>query len=212
VNIRHRPSLVEEAVEILRRSWADGPFRFDGRRYRLPEIDVHPKPVQPGGPPLWMAAMRRPGAERTARLGCHLLPQLSRSESLDPWAAAVRAAGGDPSSYRIGLIRSFLVTDDPERDWPAWRAAERYRMEAYTTFFRETPDDYGTGWREGDAIPQNVFVGDADACVAELLRMRREFGITDVASAGLPPGVDPAFMARNLERLAAEVLPLVRAG
>ena len=212
VDIRHRPSLTEEAVEVLRRSWADGPFSFHGKRFRIPQIDVHPKPVQPGGPPLWMAAMRPAGAERAARLGLNLLPQLSRSTSLDPWLDAVRTGGGDPSQFRIGLIRSFLVTDDPERDWPAWRSAERYRMEAYTTFFRETPDDYGEGWRAGDVIPQNVFVGNAEACVAEIQRMRTTFGITDIASAGLPPGVDPSFMAGNLERLANDVLPEVRAG
>ena len=211
VEIRHRPSITEESVEILRRCWADGPFSFRGKRYQVPEIDVHPKPVQAGGPPLWMAAMRKPGAERAARLGCHLLPQTSRSETIDPWVEAVCAGGGDPSDFRVGLIRSFLVTDDPERDWPAWRSAERYRMEAYNTFFKETPDDYGKGWREADAIPQNVFVGDADACVVEIERMRREFGITDIVSAGLPPGVDPAFMAGNLERLANDVLPRVRA-
>ena len=211
VDIRHRPSLTEEAVDILRRSWADEPFSFEGKRYRIPEINVFPKPVQPGGPPLWMAAMRRPGAERAARLGMHLLPQTSRSESLDPWIEGVRATGGDPSQFRVGLIRSFLVTDDPDRDWPAWRSAERYRMEAYTEFFKATPDDYGQGWRESDSIPQNVFVGSADACVEELQRMSREFGITDVVSAGLPPGVDPDFMAGNLERLANEVVPRVRA-
>ena len=211
VNIKHRPSLTEEAVEILRLAWAPGPFSFDGRRYQIPWIDVHPKPVQLGGPPLWMAAMRPPGAQRAARLGLNLLPQLSRSTSLDPWLDAVRASGGDPGQYRIGLIRSFLVTDDPERDSPAWRSAERYRMEAYAAFFRETPDDYGDGWRSDDALPQRLFIGDADACVVEIQRMRDQFGITDIVSAGLPPGVDPDFMAANLERLAADVLPRVRA-
>ena len=210
-NIRHRPSLTEEAVEILRRSWADEPFSFAGKRYQIPLIDVYPKPVQPGGPPLWMAAMSPAGAERAARLGLDLLPQLSRSRSLDPWIEAVRAAGGDPSQHRIGLIRSFLVTDDPERDWPAWRNAERYRMEAYTRFFRETPDDYGDAWRADDAIPQHVFVGNSDDCVTEIQRMRDTLGITDIVTAGLPPGLDPAAMAGNLERLATDVLPRVRA-
>ena len=211
VDIRHRPSLTEEAVEIMRRSWADGPFSFEGRRFQVPEVEVFPKPVQAGGPPMWMAAMLPPGAERVARLGLHLLPQTSRAATLDPWLDAVRAAGGDPGSFRIGLIRSFLVTDDPERDWPQWREAERYRMEAYKVFFRETPDDYGKGWGEGDSIPQKVFVGSADECVAEIQRMRAEYGLTDIVSSGLPPGVDPAFMALNLERLATEVVPRVRA-
>ncbi|MBT6445513.1 MAG: hypothetical protein HOK58_11075, partial [Acidimicrobiaceae bacterium] len=49
-----------------------------------------------------------------------------------------------------------------------------------------------------------------DECVAEIVHFVREFGITDIASSGLPPGVDPDFMARNLDRLATEVLPQVR--
>jgi alkanesulfonate monooxygenase SsuD/methylene tetrahydromethanopterin reductase-like flavin-dependent oxidoreductase (luciferase family) len=211
VNMKHRPSLTEEAVRIMRLAWSDGPFSFDGKRYQIPEIDVYPKPVQPGGPPLWMAAMQPPGAERAARLGLNLLPQLSRSTSLDPWVAAVAESGADPSQFRVGVIRSFLVTDDPERDGAVWRSSERYRMNAYADLFQETPDDYGDAWRSGDAIPQRLFIGDADACAAEIQRMRDVFGITDVASGGLPPGVDPAFMAANLERLARDVLPKVRA-
>jgi alkanesulfonate monooxygenase SsuD/methylene tetrahydromethanopterin reductase-like flavin-dependent oxidoreductase (luciferase family) len=207
VNIKHRPSLMEEAVQILRLAWGDGPFTFIGRRYDIPEIDVHPKPVQVGGPPLWMAAMQPPAAERAARLGLNLLPQLSRSASLDPWRDAL---GPDAAQHRVGLIRSFLVTDDPERDGRAWKDAERYRMAAYSTLFAETPDDYGDGWRADDAIPQKLFIGDADACVAEIDRMRTVFGITDLVSAGLPPGVDPDDMAGNLERLAHDVLPRVR--
>ena len=210
VNIKHRPSLMEEAVEVMRLAWSDGPFEFSGRRYQIPRIDVHPKPVQVGGPPLWMAAMRPAGAERAARLGLNLLPQLSRSTSLDPWMTALHAAGRDPSRYRVGLIRSFLVTDDAERDSPAWRDSERYRMNAYAELFRETPDDYGDAWRTEDAMPQRLFVGDAEACVAEIQRMRQTFGITDIVSAGLPPGVDPDFMDANLERLARDVLPHVR--
>ena len=59
-------------------------------------------------------------------------------------------------------------------------------------------------------MPQRLFVGDAEACVAEIQRMRQTFGVTDIVSAGLPPGVDPDFMDANLERLARDVLPHVR--
>ena len=56
-----------------------------------------------------------------------------------------------------------------------------------------------------------MFVGNSDECVTEMLRMRSTFGITDIVTAGLPPGMDPTVMAGNLERLANEVLPRVRA-
>ena len=67
-------------------------------------------------PPLWVAAMSEAGALRAARVGANLLPQGPRAPSLDTWAATLRADGRDPASYRIGIIRSCLVTDDRERD------------------------------------------------------------------------------------------------
>ena len=127
---------------------------------------------------------------------------------LDPWRAAVEAAGGRADQYRVGIIRSVFVTDDIERDWPMIRTAERYRMSIYNRFMAETPDDYG--WQEGGAIPQNVIVGTADECVAQLREFITTYGITDIATSGLPPGIDPAIMARNLERLATEVIPKIR--
>lgn len=209
VPLRNRVSMTEEGIDILRLAWADGPFDYDGRRYQLSAVDVHPKPVQPGGPPLWIAAMSEAGANRAARFGTNLLPQGRRSEVLDPYRAAVAAGGADPGERRVGIIRSFYVSDDRERDWPILREAERFRMAIYDRFMASTPDEYN--WRGGDAIPQNAFIGTADECIEEMVSFASEFGITDIASSGLPPGVDPDFMNRNVERLASEVVPAVKA-
>jgi alkanesulfonate monooxygenase SsuD/methylene tetrahydromethanopterin reductase-like flavin-dependent oxidoreductase (luciferase family) len=73
----------------------------------------------------------------------------------------------------------------------------------------ETPDTYG--WGDADAIPQSVIVGDADEVTGELQQFIDTYGITDIASSGLPPGIDPDYMAANLERLARDVLPRLRA-
>ena len=200
--------MTDEAIEIMRLAWGEEKFSYSGKRYQLTDIDVHPKPVQPGGPPLWVAAMKEPGAQRAARFGTHLLPQGRRDEVLDPWREAVGADGRDPSDYRVGIIRSVYVTDDRDRDWPIIRDAERFRMGVYTKFMAETPDDYG--WGGSGSIPQNVIVGTADECVAELKSFITEFGITDIATSGLPPGIDPEFMAGNLERLANDVIPFLR--
>ena len=200
--------MTDEAIEILRLAWADEPFSFMGKRYQLSNINVYPKPVQVGGPPLWIAAMKEPGALRAARFGTNLLPQGRREDVLDPWRDAVIADGGDPNDYRVGIIRSVYVTDDFEKDWPAIREAERFRMGVYGTFMAETPDDYG--WGSEGGIPQNVIIGTADEVVKELTDFIELYGITDIATSGLPPGIDPEFMARNLERLAAEVIPLLK--
>ncbi len=208
VPLRNRVSMTDEAIEILRLAWGEGPFSFKGKRYNLSNIDVHPKPVQPGGPPLWIAAMKEPGALRAARFGTNLLPQGRREEVLDPWRDAVNAKGEDPDDYRVGIIRSVYVTDDRERDWPKIREAERFRMGVYGSFMAETPDDYG--WGSSDGIPQNVIVGDATQVTQEISEFINTYGITDIATSGLPPGIEPDFMAANLERLASEVIPNLR--
>ena len=161
-DVKHRVSLTEEAIEIMRQAWSDGPVDFSGKRYRISGIEVFPKPIQPGGPPLWIAAMKEAGALRAARYGTHLLPQGNRAEVLDPWREAVLAAGGNPLDYRVGVARGILVTDDPERDWPAIRDAERYKMKVYERFFTETPDTYTFARKDAGPIPQTWIVGDAD--------------------------------------------------
>ena len=208
VPLRNRVSMTDEAIEILRLAWGEGPFSFRGKRYNLSNIDVHPKPVQPGGPPLWIAAMKEPGALRAARFGTNLLPQGRREEVLDPWRDAVNAKGEDPDDYRVGIIRSVYVTDDRERDWPKIREAERFRMGVYGSFMAETPDEYG--WGSSDGIPQNVIFGDATQVTQEIPEFINTYGITDIATSGLPPGIEPEFMAANLERLASEVIPNLR--
>lgn len=209
VPLKNRVSMTEEGIDILRAAWSDGPFDYHGKRYQLTGVDVHPKPVQAGGPPLWIAAMSTAGAERAARFGTNLLPQGKRAEVMDPYREAVAATGADPDQRRYGIIRSFYVSDDRDRDWPMIRTAERFRMAVYEKFMAATPDDYG--WTEPGGIPQSAFMGTAQQCVEEIVSFATSYGITDIASSGLPPGIEPDWMAANIERLATEVLPEVRA-
>lgn len=206
-----RVSLFEEGLQILRLAWQGERFSFAGKRWTFDDVWVTPDPVQPGGPPLWIAGMSEASAERAARFATHLLPQGPRDVVLDPWRAKVTAQGGNPDDFRVGIIRSFFVTDDPERDWAPIKAAERYRMSVYARFFAETPDKLAAFDRDRPSIPQGWFVGTADQCVTELTAFIREYGLTDVVTWGAPPGMAPAALTPSLERFAKEVVPAVRA-
>lgn len=206
-----RVSLTEELVEILRLAWTGEPFSFHGKRYDIDEVAVAPRPVQPGGPPLWIAGMSEASAERAARYDTHLLPQGARNVVLDPWRERLLDSGRDPGDYRVGIIRSCLVTDDPERDWAPIKAAERYRMSIYGRFFAETPDRLSAFDRDQVSIPQGWIVGDVEHCVAELSSFIIEFGITDVVGWGAPPGMAPSMLNGSIERFAKEVVPRVLA-
>ena len=55
-----------------------------------------------------------------------------------------------------------------------------------------------------------MIVGNADEVAEQLRSFIDLYGITDIATSGLPPGIDPEFMGTNLERLAADVIPRLR--
>jgi alkanesulfonate monooxygenase SsuD/methylene tetrahydromethanopterin reductase-like flavin-dependent oxidoreductase (luciferase family) len=209
VPIAERASRTDEGLEVLRRCFAGERFSFHGARYHFDDVVIRPGYAQPGGPPLWVAAMSAAGARRAARFDANLLPQGPREEALEPWIEAVTAAGRDPARYRVGIIRSCFVTDDPGRDWPAIRAAERYRGQLYSRFFAEA-GRHASFEREGPRIPQTWVVGSVDHCVAELSAFMRDHRITDLVTWAVPPGLAPSQVSPSLERFAGEVVPRLR--
>jgi alkanesulfonate monooxygenase SsuD/methylene tetrahydromethanopterin reductase-like flavin-dependent oxidoreductase (luciferase family) len=205
-----RVSRTEEAIQILKQAWSDEPVRFSGTRYRFDDVTVFPKPAQHGGIPLWMAAQSEAGALRAARFGMHLLPQGTVGSTIEPWRREVSARGGDPAAYRIGIIRSWLVTDDRERDWPAIRAAEIYRMQHYRNWAMESRDNVGD-FADPTRIPQTYMIGNVESCAEQVARFIRTYGITDLVGWAAPPGILPEKTNGNLEHFARDVIPRVRA-
>jgi len=210
IPIANRVSLTEECVDILRLAWSGEPFSYAGRRYRFDDVTVTPTPVQPGGPPLWLASTSPRSVERAVRFDTNVLPQGLRSVVLDGWREQARAAGLDPDRRRVGIIRGVLVTDDPERDWPPVREAERYRMRVYGRFAEEANLGGQAMFQQEGRISQRIIVGDVATCAAELTSYIADHGFTDVVTWGSAPGLPPAHFTPSMERFAREVVPLVR--
>ena len=219
-----RRARMDDTLEILRRAWTDPDFDYDGEVYQVASVRVRPRPVQPGGPPLWVAAMSEAGARRAARFGANLLPQGDRAAVLDPWMDAVKAAGRSVDDHRVGIVRHFVVSDDPEAAkassngagmarLAAGEAAPNQSVKVYEQWFAEVPkgDRMMRQLVEGDAadrlIPQDAFIGDASACIAEVERMHAEFGITDLILSGSASGPTTTDVDANLARFAGEVIP-----
>lgn len=87
LELRERAARFEEALEVVRRAWADGPVRFEGRHFRCGDVEVFPKPVQPGGPPLWLGARSADALVRAARLAAGVVLEADTDPRpyLDAW-------------------------------------------------------------------------------------------------------------------------------
>jgi alkanesulfonate monooxygenase SsuD/methylene tetrahydromethanopterin reductase-like flavin-dependent oxidoreductase (luciferase family) len=102
LDLRERAARFEEALEVVRRGWAQGPVRFAGRHFRCGEIEVHPKPVQDGGPPLWLGARGPDALARAAQLGCGVV--LEPDTDPAPYLAAWHASGRARSEARLAFL------------------------------------------------------------------------------------------------------------
>ena len=205
--VSRRVSLMEEGIEVLQKCFSGERFSYQGKRYQFEDIVITPGYVQEGGPPLWVAAMSEPGAMRAAKYNTNFLPQGLRANSYDPWVDELQNTGRSPEDYRVGIIRSILVTEDRDKDWQAVRAAERYRMALYQRFFEESGEGFG---EKGPPVPQTWIVGDVDECVGELLKFIDDFGITDIVSMAVPPGMRAEQMGDSLEKLFTQVVPRLK--
>ncbi|MEM7255427.1 MAG: LLM class flavin-dependent oxidoreductase [Pseudomonadota bacterium] len=213
IPIAERVSRTEEGIEVLKRCFTGERFSYHGKRYQFNGVQITPGYVQPQGPPLWVAAMSKPGALRAARHDTHLLPQGSRPEVLDPWRDSLIESDRDPNQYRVGLLKSVFVSDD-EAAWERIRQAERYRMQSYGSFSstsRFAPSNVGATYSDPELISQRWIVGESDQCVEELTAFVLQYGFTDIVTWGTPPGIPPEAMNESLERFVMDVAPRVRA-
>ena len=206
--VSRRVSLMNEAIEVLQHCFTGEKFSYSGKRYQFEDVIITPGYVQDGGPPLWVAAMSEAGALRAAHYNTHFLPQGLKASSFDPWVNELENSGRQARDYRVGIIRSILVTDDRNTDWPLIRAAEKYRMQLYQRFFEESGEGFGDS---GESVPQTWIVGNEDECVEQLVNFITKFGVTDIVTMAVPPGLRADQMTDSLQMLFTRVAPRIKA-
>lgn len=103
-----RIKMSEELVHVMRLIWRDNEVSFSGSFSSFERITVEPKPVQPGGVPIWLASNNiEPGLKRVARMGDGWLNNITDpgvyKECLAKIHAYAAEAGRDPQRIEPGL-------------------------------------------------------------------------------------------------------------
>src|SRR5207247_987963 len=111
VPVRERGARADEALRVLKLLYTQDNVQFEGLFTRLDGVTLAPKPVQPGGPPIWVAGRSEAAMRRAGRLGDGYLPYLFSPERFRDGLAKARGyaekAGRDPSAI-TGAIYQFI--------------------------------------------------------------------------------------------------------
>ncbi len=120
VPVKRRGTPLVEFVGALRAAWGPDPVHFEGRFYRIPESQINPKPVRPGGPPVIIAAQEPAAVERAACIGDGLHPIPTEwgafERTLGLFRSAARTAGRDPETLAIVARTNTSPSDAPGAD------------------------------------------------------------------------------------------------
>jgi len=125
--VRQRPSLFEDAIAVIRRSWSGSDERYEGRRFSSPGLAVTPVPEK--APRLLIGGQSQPGVERAARLADGVIT-LS-NDHFQWYLDEVSRQGRDVSEARIYASQWAIVADDPEKVWAQIGEKALYQINQY---------------------------------------------------------------------------------
>lgn len=111
VDFGNRGALLDQTLEVCQRLWQENEVSYTSPALSFDRIHQMPKPVQPGGVPIWVSGtVNGAVARRLARFGSGWIPWGEDARDVAGGIARMRAAveraGGDPDGFGVtGALR-----------------------------------------------------------------------------------------------------------
>jgi alkanesulfonate monooxygenase SsuD/methylene tetrahydromethanopterin reductase-like flavin-dependent oxidoreductase (luciferase family) len=191
IPLSERGARVTEGIEVLRALWRDTPATFKGRFVSFEGLSIDPKPVQPGGPPIWIGGRSDAALGRAARLGDGWISYVITPDRYRRSLATIREAAQAAGRPLGGFARAHLVFITIGRDHESAR----------DTWVRRLTRRYNQDF--GPLADRYAVAGTPAQCVEHLERFVEAgcgyFVLNAIA--------EPADEREQLETIAAEILP-----
>jgi alkanesulfonate monooxygenase SsuD/methylene tetrahydromethanopterin reductase-like flavin-dependent oxidoreductase (luciferase family) len=215
VNRRHRPSIMDESMELITRAWTEDKFSFEGRHFQVKDLSVTPRPVQQPRPPIWMAARAEAPLRRAAKYADGIIA-VGSPDLIKMYRQFVAEEGKDPDAAQVAVLRSVIISDDPEATWAEVEPSVRWRGERYGKWYGEAGDlpqdrERMLQMQSSDApwAKMEDLIKDRATLTAELEELD-EMGVNCVIFFATFPGYPPLKMLPTWEALAKDIMPRFR--
>lgn len=153
-----RGARVDEGIDVLRVLWTQTPASFSGRFVTFENVSLDPKPVQRGGPPIWIGGRSDAALRRAGRIGdgwiAYVVSAHRYRENVAKICDAACEAGRDPTRFVFGHDTFITVGKSYEQAKSTWvrRLTDRYNQD-----FGPLAERYG-------------FIGTPEQCIEQMER------------------------------------------
>lgn len=207
--LKHRPSLVEEGIEIIRRCWSGEPVNFSGKRFQVGDLSVMPAPENP--PAILLGGMVDPAIQRAARIADGFLS--TGGIGLDVYCDAMRVQGKPDGAGNIVLGCWAIIAEDPEKEAAKIGDHVLYQINEYIKWGAFGPPAETPLFDDVDAAITNGLyeLWDADTAVSQLRKLIQAYPqISDIHFWAQFPGEAVESGNARLKYIADNVLPQLR--
>lgn len=207
-SIRHRPSLMEEAVEIIRTAWSGEEINTTGKRFHLRGVTMTPAPD--ATPRILMGGLAEPAIERAARLADGFLS--TQDATIDTFERACDTLGRKDEAP-VCAAQWAIVADDPDREWARVGDRALYQMNTYIEWGAFGPPELIPRFEDRDQLRESglYHAWDPEAAAQHLAKLlRRHPAIEDIHFWAQLPGEEVDSGSARIEVLAGKVAPRVR--
>lgn len=207
VEMEHRGARMDEALDILERAWTEDPVSYEGEQFQFEDVHVNPKPVQTGGPPVWLGGSSEAAIRRAATRGDawvpSIRPPLERLEELyEVYNVALEEAGRTPSARP--LLREGFVAETREE---AFRHAKDTLLAKYNQYME---------WRGREQVAPEEFeehaanryiIGSPDDVIDEIEKRRERLGTDHLMLRTRWTGMPADVAEESIRLFGEEVVP-----
>ena len=207
--MKHRPSMMEEAIAVIRQAWSGEPVNFRGKRFEFEDVAVSPTPEHPIK--ILMGATSSPAIERAARISDGFLSPNSAGQ--EEYLQAVAANSGNVTGASIYLGCWGVIAEDPEQEAHALGPHLLHQLNSYGKMGAFGGDGLTPLFQSAEeALKQGFYhFWTPDQAVENILAQLEEFPqIRDMHFWAQFPGESIDSSSRRVELMARSVLPRVR--
>jgi len=209
---------LEENLAAIKRLWTEDQVSMTGSHFELIDAGCTVKPLQKPMPPIWTGANADVAIRRAARLtDAWFVNPHNRigtiARQMEVYKRELDACG-KPFPAEFPMMREVVVAASREE---AMRRAQPYLEAKYQAYHEWGQDkampagDNDLGIDYDDLVKDRFLFGSPDEIAEQVLDLVRRFGVNHFVFGVQFPGMPQSMVLDEMQMLAEEVFPKVRA-